>query len=281
MSVKIFESIEELRAWRLGVKKLGFVATMGNLHAGHLSLIDTVKERAETVIVSIFVNPLQFGEGEDLSSYPRTLEEDIAKLEAYKVDALFLPREEILYPREQSFFVKVPDLAGQLCGKFRPGHFEGVATVVSKLFNIIEPDFASFGEKDYQQLQIIKAMVKDLNFNLKIISSPTIREEKGLALSSRNTYLSPAEKKKAVELYLALKKIADSKDKRLLNLKKLVSVAKEDLFKKSWKLDYIELRDADFLGEISDKTKKIVVLGAASLGKVRLIDNISFDYKGE
>lgn len=201
----IIRTIREMRAWRKTAGTVAFVPTMGNLHEGHLALVREAKKRADSVAVSIFVNRLQFGQGEDFDRYPRTLQEDAAKLEGEGVSVLFAPDERELYPRvAQRYNIEPPHLQNELCGCFRPGHFRGVATVVAKLFNIVQPDFACFGKKDYQQLAVIKGLVEDLDFPVQIVPVDTGRAADGLALSSRNRYLSETERAQAPRLYREL-----------------------------------------------------------------------------
>ena len=199
--MKIIHTIQELRDWRREAGSVAFVPTMGNLHEGHLALVREAAKRADKVVVSIFVNRLQFGQGEDFDRYPRTLEQDAAKLAGEGVAVLFAPNEQELYPRvAQQYNVEPPNLQNELCGTFRPGHFRGVATVVAKLFNIVEPDYACFGKKDYQQLAILQGMAADLNFRVEIVPVDIGRAADGLALSSRNQYLSEAERKLGPQL---------------------------------------------------------------------------------
>lgn len=211
----IIRTISDLRAWRKTAGRLALVPTMGNLHEGHLALVHEAKKRAERVVVSIFVNRIQFGQGEDFDSYPRTFEADRARLEQAGVDALFLPDERELYPRiRQDYNVEPPHIQNELCGAFRPGHFRGVATVVSKLFNIVQPDVACFGKKDFQQLHVIKSMVEDLNIPVEIVPVDTGRADDGLALSSRNGYLSAAERAEAPRLQRELARHPRQPDRR-------------------------------------------------------------------
>lgn len=273
--MQVIRSIAELRAWRKTAGRLAFVPTMGNLHAGHLALVDAAHQHADKVVVSIFVNRLQFGQGEDFDAYPRTFEADCAKLEAAGVDVLFYPDERELYPRiKQDFNVEPPHIQNELCGAFRPGHFRGVATVVSKLFNIVQADVACFGKKDFQQLHVIRAMVDDLNMPIEIVPVDTGRAEDGLALSSRNGYLSPEERAEAPRLYRHLSAIREALlagDNRYAVLEK---TAADDLTAHGWRVDYIEVRQADTLEVAHAGESRLVVLAAARLGRTRLIDNI-------
>ncbi len=273
--MEIIQSIKEVRAWHARQKSVAFVPTMGNLHEGHLHLVDEAKKQADAVIVSIFVNPIQFGQGEDYQTYPRTMEEDIQKLTDKNVDALFIPTVEELYPQvTQSFQVEPPAIQNELCGAYRPGHFRGVATVVAKLFNIVQPDFACFGKKDFQQLFIIQKMVDELNFPVKIIPVDTGRAEDGLALSSRNGYLTESERKQAPQLFCALNKIKTAIENGARNYIELAQQTKQFLTENSWQVDYIEVRSADTLNPAHPEDQKLVILGAARLGKPRLIDNL-------
>ncbi len=276
--MEVIEGIAEMKNltkdWRSRGYRIGFVPTMGYLHEGHLALVRKAKELSDRVVVSIFVNPIQFAPGEDYQCYPRDLERDKAFLEKEGVDALFVPKAEEMYPDGFQTYVEVKELSSGLCGRFRPGHFVGVATVVLKLFNIVQPDLAVFGEKDYQQLKIIQRMVKDLNLDVKIIPHPTVREADGLAMSSRNTYLSPAERNSAASLYLALN-LAEE----LINQgEKRVSLLKEKLkeFIESYpytKVQYIEFVDPETLKEVERVEEPTLLALAVYVGKARLIDN--------
>lgn len=273
--MKIIHTIKELREWRKTAGRVAFVPTMGNLHEGHLALVREARKRADHVVVSIFVNRLQFGQGEDFDKYPRTLQQDADKLSAEGVSVVFAPDEKELYPNvEQRYNVEPPHLQNELCGKFRPGHFRGVATVVSKLFNIVEPDTACFGKKDYQQLAIIKGLVEDLNINVEIVPVDTGRASDGLALSSRNQYLSGQERSEAPRLYRELNIIADALREGNLAYAELEQAAVEQLSEAGWSVDYVEIRRADNLNIAHAGDKNLVVLAAARLGTTRLIDNI-------
>lgn len=269
------------REWQLAGKKIAFVPTMGNLHQGHLSLVEQAKQHAEIVVVSIFVNPLQFGPDEDLDAYPRTIEEDSAALNAMGVDLLFMPKAEDIYSRglEQQTFVEVPGISYMICGASRPGHFRGVATIVCKLFNMVQPNMAFFGEKDFQQLQVIRAMVTDLSMNLTIYGVPTMREDDGLAMSSRNNYLNSEQRKLAPTLYKYLKEIADAIELGRRDFKQLISQTKAKLNQAGFKTDYIEIRSAEDLLHPSHEDTQLVILAAAFLGKTRLIDNLQISLK--
>ena len=273
--MQILRTIADVRAWRKTAGRLAFVPTMGNLHEGHLALVTQARRHSEAVIVSIFVNRLQFGQGEDFDSYPRTFEADCAKLEAAQDDALFLPDERALYPRiRQDFNVEPPHLQNELCGAFRPGHFRGVATVVTKLFNIVQPDVACFGKKDYQQLAVLRGMVADLNMPIDIVPVDTGRAADGLALSSRNGYLSAEERAEAPRLYRQLSLIRDALQAGSNDYAGLEAVAHADLTAHGWQVDYVEIRAADTLEIAHAGERHIVILAAARLGKTRLIDNI-------
>ena len=274
----IIRTIREMRAWRKTAGTVAFVPTMGNLHEGHLALVREAKKRADSVAVSIFVNRLQFGQGEDFDRYPRTLQEDAAKLEGEGVSVLFAPDERELYPRvAQRYNIEPPHLQNELCGRFRPGHFRGVATVVAKLFNIVQPDFACFGKKDYQQLAVIKGLVEDLDFPVQIVPVDTGRAADGLALSSRNRYLSETERAQAPRLYRELQHISAELRGGNLAYAELEAAALRNLQQAGWTTDYVEIRRADTLETAHAGDKKLVVLAAARLGNTRLIDNIETD----
>lgn len=273
--MQIIHTVQELRAWRKNAGTVAFVPTMGNLHEGHLALVREAKKRADNVVVSIFINRLQFGQGEDFDKYPRTLQQDADKLAAEGIAVVFAPDEKELYPNvEQRYNVEPPHLQNELCGKFRPGHFRGVATVVSKLFNIVLPDVACFGKKDYQQLAVIKGLTEDLNFDVEIVPVDTGRAEDGLALSSRNQYLSAAERAEAPRLYRELKAVAESLAQGGLDYAGLEKRAAQSLTEHGWTVDYVEIRHADTLEVARTGDRKLVVLAAARLGATRLIDNV-------
>ncbi len=256
-------------------KRIGFVPTMGYLHDGHLSLVKKVKDSCDIVVVSIFVNPTQFGPGEDFKRYPRDEEGDRAKLEKEDVDFLFIPEAPEMYPSRYQTYIEVTEVSKGLCGDFRPGHFKGVATVVAKLFNIVKPGVAIFGEKDYQQLLVIKRMVEDLNFDIKIIPGVLIREEDGIAMSSRNTYLSPEARQRALILNRSLLKGKDLFQRGERRASILLKAVKESI--KSMDgvtLQYVEVRDAETLEKIESVNRPAVIALAAIVGSVRLIDNI-------
>lgn len=273
--MQIIHTIQELRAWRKNAGTVAFVPTMGNLHEGHLALVREAKKRADNVVVSIFINRLQFGQGEDFDKYPRTLQQDADKLAAEGVAVVFAPDEKELYPNvEQRYNVEPPHLQNELCGKFRPGHFRGVATVVSKLFNIVAPDVACFGKKDYQQLAVIKGLTEDLNFDIEIVPVDTGRAADGLALSSRNQYLSVEERAEAPRLYRELQAVAESLKQGSLDYAGLEKRAVQSLTEHGWTVDYVEIRHADTLEVARTGDRKLVVLAAARLGTTRLIDNV-------
>jgi pantoate--beta-alanine ligase len=264
--------------WKSQGKRVALVPTMGNLHSGHISLVKSARELADVVISTIFVNPMQFGEGEDFESYPRTLEEDQLKLEAAGNDLLFAPRVEVVYPngQAQQTTVSVPGVSSILCGASRPGHFEGVTTVVTKLFNMVQPDIALFGEKDYQQLHIIRRMTEELSMPIDIIGCPTQREADGLAMSSRNGYLTAEERHIAPRLYQVLTRSAESV-KSGVPLTEVEEQAVSALREAGFSPDYFEIRDANTLLEPVESTNALVLLVAAYLGKTRLIDNLCID----
>ena len=273
--MKIIHTIQELRDWRREASSVAFVPTMGNLHEGHLALVREAAKRADQVVVSIFVNRLQFGQGEDFDRYPRTLEQDAAKLAGEGVAVLFAPSEQELDPRvAQQYNVEPPNLQNELCGAFRPGHFRGVATVVAKLFNIVEPDYACFGKKDYQQLAILQGMAADLNFRVEIVPVDIGRAADDLALSSRNQYLSEAERKQAPQLYRELQAIASAVENGNRNYAALEQQAAANLKQAGWQVDYVEIRHAGNLQVAHVGDGELVVLAAARLGNTRLIDNV-------
>ena len=273
-------TISELRIlianWRNAGQRVAFVPTMGNLHAGHLHLVQRARELAPRVVASIFVNPLQFGAGEDFDKYPRTLAADSAQLAAAGLDVLFTPTVGEMYPdgTESMTRIEVPELSNILCGVARPGHFAGVATVVAKLLNIVQPDVALFGEKDYQQLLVIKRMVADLCLPVAIIGVPTVREADGLAMSSRNGYLSQEERACAPLLYQTLLGVVQCLQNGERDYALLETEAVARLRESGFRPDYVSIRRAHDLGEPTLRDSALTVLGAAWLGKARLIDNI-------
>lgn len=275
----------QIRKIKRGNKTIGFVPTMGYLHEGHLSLARASKKENSITVVSIFVNPLQFGPKEDFSKYPRDEARDIKLLKAENVDILFLPDIKELYPEGFKATVSVKDLSDVLCGASRPGHFDGVCTVVNKLFNIVEPDTAYFGQKDAQQLIIIKKMVNDLNMNVKIKGVPTVREKDGLAMSSRNAYMTKEERARAPILYESLLKAKEMIIKKTMDPNKIISAMRKMILKKikycrgvsryaRIKIDYIEIRDAKTLAKINTINSDTLIALAVGFGKARLIDNI-------
>lgn len=272
--MEIISAIAVLRETLKGRQPVAFVPTMGNLHAGHIALVELARRHGRCVVVSIFVNPLQFGPGEDLANYPRTLEEDCRKLQAAGADIVFTPSAQELFPAPQQFQVEPPAIAGELCGAYRPGHFRGVATIVLKLLNIVQPDCAVFGKKDYQQLHVIRAMVRELNLPVEIVAGETVRAEDGLALSSRNGYLNPEERSEAPRLQRNLAQIKQAVESGQRDFAALENAAAEDLASHGWQVDYISLRNADTLQHAQPGDTALVALGAARLGKTRLIDNL-------
>ncbi|HBI7475487.1 TPA: pantoate--beta-alanine ligase [Escherichia coli] len=266
---------QQIRRLRMEGKRVALVPTMGNLHDGHMKLVDEAKARADVVVVSIFVNPMQFDRPEDLARYPRTLQEDCEKLNKRKVDLVFAPSVKEIYPNgtETHTYVDVPGLSSMLEGASRPGHFRGVSTIVSKLFNLVQPDIACFGEKDFQQLALIRKMVADMGFDIEIIGVPIMRAKDGLALSSRNGYLTAEQRKIAPGLYKVLSSIADKLQAGERDLDEIIAIAGQELNEKGFRSDDIQIRDADTLLEVSENSKRAVILVAAWLGDARLIDN--------
>ena len=266
---------QQIRRLRMEGKRVALVPTMGNLHDGHMKLVDEAKARADVVVVSIFVNPMQFDRPEDLARYPRTLQEDCEKLNKRKVDLVFAPSVKEIYPNgtETHTYVDVPGLSTMLEGASRPGHFRGVSTIVSKLFNLVQPDIACFGEKDLQQLALIRKMVADMGFDIEIIGVPIMRAKDGLALSSRNGYLTAEQRKIAPALYKVLSSIADKLQAGERDLDEIIAIAGQELNEKGFRADDIQIRDADTLLEVSETSKRAVILVAAWLGDARLIDN--------
>lgn len=266
---------QQIRRLRMEGKRVALVPTMGNLHDGHMKLVDEAKARADVVVVSIFVNPMQFDRPEDLARYPRTLQEDCEKLNKRKVDLVFAPSVKEIYPNgtETHTYVDVPGLSTMLEGASRPGHFRGVSTIVSKLFNLVQPDMACFGEKDFQQLALIRKMVADMGFDIEIVGVPIMRAKDGLALSSRNGYLTAEQRKIAPGLYKVLSSIADKLQAGERDLDEIITIAGQELNEKGFRADDIQIRDADTLLEVSENSKRAVILVAAWLGDARLIDN--------
>ncbi|WP_247156735.1 pantoate--beta-alanine ligase [Escherichia coli] len=266
---------QQIRRLRMEGKRVALVPTMGNLHDGHMKLVDEAKARADVVVVSIFVNPMQFDRPEDLARYPRTLQEDCEKLNKRKVDLVFAPSVKEIYPNgtETHTYVDVPGLSTMLEGASRPGHFRGVSTIVSKLFNLVQPDIACFGEKDFQQLALIRKMVADMGFDIEIVGVPIMRAKDGLALSSRNGYLTAEQRKIAPGLHKVLSSIADKLQAGERDLDEIITIAGQELNEKGFRADDIQIRDADTLLEVSETSKRAVILVAAWLGDARLIDN--------
>ena len=276
------KTVRELRAAvaraRAEGKRIGFVPTMGNLHSGHVALVEKASQRADFVVASIFVNPLQFGPNEDLAKYPRTLAADQEKLVSAGCHLLFAPTPEEMYPQgmDDQTRISVPVVSEGLCGGSRPGHFEGVATVVTKLFNMVQPDLAIFGEKDFQQLAVIRKLVRDLNLPVQIFGEPTVRADDGLALSSRNGYLSAEQRQLAPQLFATLKDMADSICGGRDDFSRLTLDGLKHLEKAGFRPDYLEIREAGSLRPAQAGDKELVILVAAYLGTTRLIDNLAF-----
>ena len=276
--MEVIESADALRMRLEQADRVAFVPTMGNLHEGHLSLMRIARRHGDCVVASIFVNRLQFGPNEDFDRYPRTFEDDCAKLEREGVDVVFAPHEQDMYPTPQVYRVQPPPLAEELDGAFRPGFFNGVCTVVLKLFNLVQPDVAVFGKKDRQQLKIVRGMVQQFNLPIRIVPAETIRADDGLALSSRNNYLSPEERAEAPRLYRTLREIADQIVAGRTDYANLEFTGRAELARHGWKVDYIAIRHGLALRiphpEGFDHPNLLIVLGAATLGTTRLIDNL-------
>lgn len=270
----LIHTATELRARLRNERSIAFVPTMGGLHAGHLALVELARKHGKCVVVSIFVNRLQFEPGGDFDRYPRELDNDCKRLERTGCDVVFAPDEREMYPVPQDIVVTPPKAAEQLCGDFRPGHFQGVVTVVTKLFNIVAPHAAIFGKKDYQQLHVIRALVKQLNFGIEIVGAETVREKDGLAMSSRNGYLSPEEWTEAVRLSENLQRIKSQVEKGDRDFDALTRAAIAELTAHGWRVDYVEVRNRSQLAPPGTDDRELVVLAAAWLGKTRLIDNI-------
>ncbi|ADA67758.1 pantoate/beta-alanine ligase [Thermotoga petrophila RKU-10] len=276
--MKIIETVEEMKKFseemREKKKTIGFVPTMGYLHEGHLSLVRRARDENDVVVVSIFVNPTQFGPNEDYERYPRDFERDRKLLEKENVDCIFHPSVEEMYPPDFSTYVEETKLSKHLCGRSRPGHFRGVCTVVTKLFNIVKPHRAYFGQKDAQQFRVLRRMVRDLNMDVEMIECPIVREPDGLAMSSRNVYLSPEERQQALSLYQSLK-IAEN---LYLNGERDAEKIKEEMIKHlsrfdKVKIDYVEIVDEETLEPVEKIDRKVIVAVAAWVGNARLIDN--------
>ncbi|MBK0016193.1 pantoate--beta-alanine ligase [Kosakonia sp. S58] len=266
---------QHIRRLRQEGKRIALVPTMGNLHDGHMKLVDEAKLRADVVVVSIFVNPMQFDRQDDLVRYPRTLQEDCEKLNKRKVDFVFAPAPADIYPQgtEGQTYVDVPGISTMLEGASRPGHFRGVSTIVSKLFNLVQPDIACFGEKDYQQLQLIRKMVADMGYDIEIVGVPTVRAKDGLALSSRNGYLTADQRKIAPGMSKVMNAIADKLQAGERDIEELVALAEQQVNEAGFRADDIQIRDADTLLEVTESSERAVILMAAWLGQARLIDN--------
>jgi pantoate--beta-alanine ligase len=281
MDLPIFARARELReflgTWRMRAKRIALVPTMGNLHAGHYSLIRLAREHADCVVASVFVNPTQFGPHEDFARYPRTPEADAAGLAASGCDALFMPGVEEMYPYGAAATVRVsvPDLGDILEGAVRPGHFDGVATVVAKLFNLVQPDVAVFGRKDYQQLLVIRRMTRDLAYPIEIVDAPTAREATGLAMSSRNQYLDAAQRERATLIQATLQKMREAMRAGIEKRESVEAAAEKNLRAVGFEPDYAVIRKADDLGvPVSGEGAPLIALIAARVGSTRLIDNL-------
>ena len=272
--MNIFNDIPALRNSLKDKQSIVFVPTMGNLHAGHLALIKQAKRLSEYVIVSIFVNPMQFLPHEDFAQYPRTFDNDCRLLAELNVNTIFAPNEEILFPTKQEFLLALPPVADTLEGEFRPGFFRGVATIVLKLFNIVQPDLAIFGKKDYQQLHIMREMIRQLNLPVEIIAGETIRESDGLALSSRNQYLNKAQRSEACNLYQTLLQVKNEIISGRKDFLTLQENAAQNLTQRGWKVDYIRIQKRSSLTPAQVNDQNLVILSAAWLDKTRLIDNL-------
>ena len=275
--MEIIKNVSELRSRLASESNVCCVPTMGNIHDGHLSLVEIGIERAPLVVTTIFVNRLQFGQGDDFERYPRTFEDDCTKLEAVGNHIVFCPDEQEMYPEPQAFFVDPPKIANRLEGRFRPGHFRGVCSVVTKLFNTVQPQLAVFGKKDYQQLAIIRYMTEQLCFPIKIISAETVRADDGLALSSRNRFLTDQERSEAPRLREAMLQIKESildGDRKYVAMEYAAGAL---LARYGWNVDYVVIRAQKDLRRPREVEKKMVVLGAATLGTTRLIDNLEIN----
>ncbi|EMM0379669.1 TPA: pantoate--beta-alanine ligase [Pluralibacter gergoviae] len=266
---------QHIRRLRQEGKRIALVPTMGNLHDGHMKLVDEARARADVVVVSIFVNPMQFDRPDDLARYPRTLQEDSEKLNKRKVELVFAPAPAEVYPQgtDSQTYVEVPGISTMLEGASRPGHFRGVSTIVSKLFNMVQPDIACFGEKDYQQLALIRKMVADMGYDIEIVGVPIVRAKDGLALSSRNGYLTSDQRKIAPGLNKVMTEVADKLQAGERELEEIIALAAQALNEKGFRADDIQIRDADTLLELGEGSRRAVILMAAWLGQARLIDN--------
>ena len=266
---------QHIRRLRQEGKRIALVPTMGNLHDGLMKLVDEARSRADVVVVSIFVNPMQFDRPDDLARYPRTLQEDSEKLNKRKVELVFAPAPAEVYPQgtDSQTYVEVPGISTMLEGASRPGHFRGVSTIVSKLFNMVQPDIACFGEKDYQQLALIRKMVADMGYDIEIVGVPIVRAKDGLALSSRNGYLTSDQRKIAPGLNKVMTEVADKLQAGERELEEIIALAAQALNEKGFRADDIQIRDADTLLELGEGSRRAVILMAAWLGQARLIDN--------
>jgi pantoate--beta-alanine ligase len=276
--MKLITDINDMRnlsrLWDIG-KKVGFVPTMGYLHEGHLSLVKKSNEQCDLTIVSIYVNPAQFGPQEDLSTYPRDLDRDLSLLEQYKVDYVFFPTNEMMYPAVYKSWIEVDEISAILCGARRPGHFKGVATIVAKLVNLVNPDFMYMGEKDYQQIVVLETMLHDLNFHARIVRCPIVREKDGLAMSSRNKYLDKHERRSSLCLSKSLKLAKELYQKGETDPNLLTIAMTNLILKAGGKIDYIAFVNKDTFAPVSQVSKDTRVLLAVYIGKTRLIDNIA------
>lgn len=274
----VIESADDLRKRLRHTGRVAFVPTMGNLHDGHLSLMRVARQHGDCVVTSIFVNRLQFGPNEDFDRYPRTFDADCASMRKVGVDVLFAPHEQDMYPQPQVYRVQPPPLSDELEGAFRPGFFDGVCTVVLKLFNLVQPDVAVFGKKDRQQLKIVRGMVQQFNLPIQVVAAETVRADDGLALSSRNNYLSPSERAEAPRLYRTLRRICDAIAGGRTDYANLEAEGRRELATNGWKVDYVAVRHGLALRiphpEGYDHPNLLIVLGAAAIGSTRLIDNL-------
>ncbi|HEX5162950.1 MAG TPA: pantoate--beta-alanine ligase [Steroidobacteraceae bacterium] len=275
-------TIADVRAhvarWHAAGNRVVFVPTMGNLHAGHMSLLEAARKHGDKFIASIFVNPMQFGPNEDFAHYPRTPAQDASMLAEAGCDLMFMPEVGEIYPNgaDNATRVEVPGISNILCGEFRPGHFEGVATIVAKLFHIVDPDVAIFGEKDYQQLTVIRRMVADLCLRVEIVGAPTVRESDGLAMSSRNQYLDAEQRKMAPAIYRQLLQAVEALKSGVRDFARIEGTGRAALDAAGFRTDYFSVRDARSLAPAQPDTRHFVVLTAARLGKARLIDNLQY-----
>lgn len=270
---------EQIARWHESRSRVVFVPTMGNLHAGHVSLIEAARAHGDKFVASIFVNPMQFGPNEDFAHYPRTPTTDARMLEDAGCDLMFMPDVGEIYPNGagQATRIEVPGISSILCGEFRPGHFEGVATIVAKLFHIVDPDVAIFGEKDFQQLTVIRRMVADLCLRVEIVGAPTVRETDGLAMSSRNQYLDETQRRQAPAIYRQLTQAVEALRSGVRDYARIEGAGRAALDGAGFRTDYFSVRDTNSLAPAQPDTKQFVVLTAARLGKARLIDNLQFN----